>query len=299
MKGVLLHKPVSAYDDDPSTRYHFPVQYKKVADRMVGDWVLFYEPGSGARHYKAVAKAANIVPDTVLRDKKHFYLLIEPGTYLDFARKVSSKRPDGSHQNSNIELAADGKRAHLVRTSLRLIPDKDFWRIVKQGTDEVEDALKRIGLFAEGSELQEDTDGFTTPHNRPTLESLLSRPLRDRNFRANVLRAYSSRCAFTGFSFKNSNGIAEIEAAHIRPVSEGGSDSTRNGLALSRSVHWMFDQGLLGLASDGQILLADRLKESKAIARLIPNLKATLPKDPALRPHPASIEWHRTNVFLG
>lgn len=299
MKGVLLHKPVSAYDDDPSTRYHFPVQYKKVANEMVGDWVLFYEPGSGARHYKAVAKAADIVPDTVLRDKKHFYLLIEPGSYLDFARKVPSKRSDGSHQNSNIELATDGKRAHFIRTSVRLIPDKDFWRIVKEGTNEAEGDLNRIGLFAEGSELQEDADDFASPHNRPTVESLLSRPLRDRNFRANVLRAYGSRCAFTGFGFENSNGVAEVEAAHIRPVSEGGSDSTRNGLALSRSVHWMFDQGLLGLSLDGQILLSKRLKGSEAIARLIPTLSATLPEDPALRPHPTSIEWHRTNIFLG
>jgi predicted restriction endonuclease len=31
----------------------------------------------------------------------------------------------------------------------------------------------------------------------------------------------------------------------------------RNGIALSRSIHWMFDHGLLSLTDDYEILMAD------------------------------------------
>ena len=47
-----------------------------------------------------------------------------------------------------------------------------------------------------------------------------------------------------------------MEAAHIRPVAQNGPDTVRNGLALSRTVHWMFDRGLISVDDDYRLLTA-------------------------------------------
>ena len=54
-------------------------------------------------------------------------------------------------------------------------------------------------------------------------------------------------------------GRCEIEAAHIRAVQEKGPESPRNGIALTRTVHWLFDRHLVALEEDGRILQADKL----------------------------------------
>ena len=299
MKGVLLHKPSSVYDDDPATRYHFPAQYKSVADRVAGDWVLYYEPGAGARHYKAVARIADIIRDPVPRDRAHYYARVEPGTYLDFVGTVPLRRADGSYQNSEIENADAGRRSFLTRRSVRIIPDADFVRIVAEGLAEgveLPETMPREDVL-EGNVMTEDAALFDTPFSRPTVDTLLSRKVRDRAFRASVLKAYGSRCAFTRLRFINGGGRAEVQAAHIRPVSEGGPDSVRNGLALSGTVHWMFDRGLLSLGDDHEILVSRHINNTDEVARLIPERKASVPDAAHLCPHPAALAWHREHVF--
>ena len=69
-----------------------------------------------------------------------------------------------------------------------------------------------------------------------------------------------STCAMTGIKIINGRGLPEVQAAHIQPVSNRGPDSVRNGLALSGTVHWMFDRGLITLGSPPEypILLSKR-----------------------------------------
>lgn len=73
----------------------------------------------------------------------------------------------------------------------------------------------------------------------------------------------------------------------------------RNGLALSGTVHWMFDRGLISLSDDYRVLKAsDRLPE--AVNRLLlPDGRMLLPDDPGLRPHPRYLRYHREHVFKG
>lgn len=91
-------------------------------------------------------------------------------------------------------------------------------------------------------------------------------------------------------------GRPEVEAAHIVPVERGGNDSIQNGIALSGTVHWMFDRGLLSIADDYKILQSRHLNEdiSRMLAR---DLIAKVPAEPRHRPHPAYMAWHRDNIF--
>ncbi len=117
-------------------------------------------------------------------------------------------------------------------------------------------------------------------------------------FRGIVLRAYGERCAITGLKLINGGGRAEVEAAHIRPVEHNGSDDVRNGLALSGTVHWMFDRGLISLSDDLEVLVSRQANNAGSIRSLInPTGRARLPPSNHERPHPHFLRWHRENCF--
>jgi hypothetical protein len=80
------------------------------------------------------------------------------------------------------------------------------------------------------------------PIERPVVESVVSRRLRDRAFQRRVLVAYHVRCAICGDPLRKGTRH-ELEAAHIRAVNAGGPDELRNGLSLCKRHHWAFDQG--------------------------------------------------------
>jgi hypothetical protein len=41
VKGIFDTKANSGYDDEITRRYHFPPQYRAVAERLVGDWIIY------------------------------------------------------------------------------------------------------------------------------------------------------------------------------------------------------------------------------------------------------------------
>jgi len=137
------------------------------------------------------------------------------------------------------------------------------------------------------------------PFERPMVELTITKPFRDVAFRRSVRAAYDNRCAVTGLRLINGGGRPEVQAAHIRAVEDKGPDSVRNGLALSGTIHWMFDRGLLSVADDMTILRAkDKLPTE--VERLInANGRLNLPPDPAQWPHPAFLAFHRENRFKG
>lgn len=117
-------------------------------------------------------------------------------------------------------------------------------------------------------------------------------------FRRAVLHAYEGRCAVTGWKLVNGGGRLEAEAAHIRPVEKGGPDSIRNGLALSGTVHWMFDRGLIGLSDDLDIMISRQVNDPSSVEAIInPTRKAIVPARESERPHPQFLAWHREHCF--
>jgi putative restriction endonuclease len=102
----------------------------------------------------------------------------------------------------------------------------------------------------------------------------------------------------SGLRLRNGGGRPEVNAAHIRPVERQGSDAVRNGLALSGTLHWMFDRGLLSVAEDHTILVSRNKVPTEVSDRLIvASRRLVLPKDQRDWPHPENLKWHRENVF--
>lgn len=251
-KAVLIHRSDSIYDDSPAERYQFPKQYLSRISACIGDWIIYYEPtkAEGSRGYFAVAKVAQVVPDPTAEDM--FMAMIEPGTYLDFVAPVPFNGPLGIIERG--VLNDHGRVSGRAQSAVRPVSIEDFNRIIDLGLPDDDGFLPRVDQMA-GYSVREEAATFAFEIERSRVSSLTSRAVRDRLFRKRVVSAYDARCAVTGLKLINGGGRAEVEAAHIRPVELGGPDIITNGIALSGTVHWMFDRGLISLNDDLEILV--------------------------------------------
>lgn len=292
-KLILMHKADSIYEDVPDVAYDFPKSYLKAMHEGVGDWVIYYEPvKAGPRGYFAAAKISAVIPKP--RQQSRYLALIEPGSFLPFDREVP-RLINGRPLEAALTTAAGlPKPGGAQQLAVRRLPEGDFAQIVRLGLppDLIETEAKRYD--PPGPQI----DDAAQPFERPVIERLTSRPYRDVAFRRKVRAAYDYRCAMSGLRLRNGGGRPEVQAAHIRPVDHQGSDAVRNGLALSGTLHWMFDRGLVSVAEDWSILVSHNKVPVDVVNRLLlPQGKLSLPPNPADWPHPDNLAWHRQNVF--
>jgi putative restriction endonuclease len=222
-----------------------------------------------------------------------FLALIQPGTYLEFGRDVPFQLGGQAVERG---LLGDDGRLNDGRAiqSIRPIPNADFNRIVDLGLLNEDELMPRIDEAEPFlSAVREEQAPWDGPVDRATM--LSSRKVRDRQFRKRVLDVYDCRCALTGMKLINGGGRAEAQAAHIMSVEAGGPDVVNNGIALSGTVHWMFDRGLISLSDEGDILLSRKINDVESVERLIyRDRKARLPTTSVQRPLARYLSWHRT-----
>lgn len=285
---VLLHKSSSKYNDQPERHYHFPNRpYLKAMKEAVGEWVVYFEPqGKSAttlgRHvYFAAARIDCIDPDPADPDRSYARIT----DYLDFPELVPFRRLDGTHYESKIQQPDGSTNAGLRQRAVRRIDTADFHSIWDIGL-RIPENLAVSDLAG----LSESTSFYRTvvPHTG-------NRKVRDPLFRAAVLRTYDSCCAFTDLRILNGGNRAEVDAAHIVPVGHNhqGNDSVRNGLALSKTVHWLFDRGILAVGDDYRIMESPGRLPDKIRPLFRPSAMIRMPKIPGERPNPEYLRYHR------
>ncbi|MBU2540749.1 MAG: HNH endonuclease [Candidatus Omnitrophica bacterium] len=126
-------------------------------------------------------------------------------------------------------------------------------------------------------------------------EFLFTRTIRENNFRELLLFFYDYRCAVTGSAMRYKN-LINLQAAHIIPDEHGGPPHPKNGLPLSRDLHWAFDIGFFTVDDQYEINVHEKVKDIQ-IMREINNRKIILPQDNRAWPSIHSLKWHRDNVF--
>lgn len=314
-KAVLTHKPKSIYDDLPELRYHFPRTYLRQVEDAIGDFVLYYEPGrtglderdrTGRRSYVAVARIQAVEKDRQQPD--HYYALIEPGSYLVFDRAVPFQ--ESGHYYERILHHADNRtNKGAFGRAVRRLADDEFEAILaagfarELGADEAEWDLPEPNLRPDwqlpGAMPVPGLAETPALFERPIVERILSRPLRDAAFKRAVRDAYGATCAVTGLKLTNGRGRPEVQAAHIRPVEHHGPDSVRNGIALSATVHWLFDRGLIAVGPPPRYdIVVGRKGLPEAMTRLInTDRRLKVPASPLLQPAEAFLDFHRSEVF--
>ncbi len=122
--------------------------------------------------------------------------------------------------------------------------------------------------------------------------------LGQRAFQAVVLDAYRYRCAVTGDKIR-----PVLQAAHIRPLPDGGEHRLDTGLLLRSDVHTLFDRGYLGVDQKYRLLVSPRLRAEFENGEEFYGGAASrepimVPQRGADRPNEEFLEWHLEEVFL-
>ena len=304
MKGVFDTKPDSGYDDAIVERYHFPARYLSDARRMVGDWIVYREPrrNAGREAYVATARVLRLEPDP--SRPSHFYAVM--ADFLPFDRPVPFRKTEG-YWEASLRSLGDPTRAgvHLQGRSVRGLDEGDFSAIVGAGLQETLSPENAIRLELDLPRLDpgtaqllgsgvEETAAVWDGHERRVEQILLNRKIRDASFRGRVCEAYDNRCAVTRLRLINGGGKAEVQAAHIWPVETGGPDVVQNGLALSATIHWLFDRHLISLTDDYRLLVSHNKVPSELRGLFGSQLNQIhLPEQLQLRPHIPYVRRHR------
>lgn len=283
---ILVARRFASYDDVPATKYHFPrAKYEAAVRAAEGEVALIYEPrrggsstesaGGGRMCFIAYAVLGAVDDDPL--DPASAYV-----RYRDYEELPVA-----------VPLAATDVSAKAIQQAVLRVEMSVVDKVFQYGMAPILSA-------------NADTEGLTDRAlpmliaERPVREVVFNQIVRDRAFRYNVVdKAYRGTCAMSGLRLTNGKGRAEVDAAHIRPVADGGPDVVGNGLALSKTLHWAFDRGLVSATDDGGLLFVDRGLPDDLRRLLRPDLKLLKPSSNDHSPHPAFLGWHRRQVFKG
>ncbi|HMF67377.1 MAG TPA: HNH endonuclease [Phyllobacterium sp.] len=282
------------------TRYRFRNKYLDIVRNALGDWILYYQTAPragtkviGSTGYFATARVTRIAP--LANSSEYSEAWLEQYLELEDAVPFSII---GLHQNrlyfEKSMVQSDGRmNSHIIQQQVRTLSNEEYTRIERTGFSknwiEEEQRLVMTPLYG----FAEDP-----PESVERDRILTSRTFRDRVFSQLVARAYNMRCAMTGISIQAPDGRFEMECAHIKPINHSGPDSLNNGIPLFRTIHWMFDNGLMSIGPDYQILKSSRYNEPKIDGLFNESGKITLPKNSSHFPHPEFLRYHREHIFF-
>jgi len=124
--------------------------------------------------------------------------------------------------------------------------------------------------------------------------------VRDQGFRKAIITLYSHRCALCGIRMLTPEGHTIVDAAHVKPWKDCFDDRPTNGMALCKLCHWSFDEGLMSVSDNYEVLVS----KSVAVEKNYPGHIQMLTKRPIIKPDKESfwpaqnnLHWHRRNTF--
>jgi putative restriction endonuclease len=82
---------------------------------------------------------------------------------------------------------------------------------------------------------------------------------RDQGFRRIIVATYDHRCALCGVRIVTPEGHTVVDAAHIIPWRKSKNDDIRNGMALCKLCHWAFDEGMMGVSENYDVITSRQI----------------------------------------
>jgi len=148
-------------------------------------------------------------------------------------------------------------------------------------------------------ELEEVSDTLAPEDfNGETRQVLTAQRIKQHFFRRAVLSSYRGRCCMSGLSDSRL-----LIASHIVPWRSDKANrlNPSNGLCLSAIHDRAFDKGLICLADDLTIIIADDLKRHRDVfvKEVLVSLHGQKIEPPErFAPQPEFVAWHRNSIFL-
>lgn len=311
MKALVLESFVgSNYADSPDA-YEFPPQYLRFFEPLTrGEPMVavIYEPRGDRSEGRVAYVGWALLQSAPVDSGRHntrgqvLYRVEYADRYREFDRVVPREatgepveswlRPLPRGRERNVATFGRAVRP-MIETDLQLIMSLGF----PNGVERVNVEPPTEHLFAEAVTTAERT------------RRLITAIQREARFRDDVLAAYEHRCSLSGLSVgaSPSRAYGLLDAAHIRPVGSQGADTIANGLALTPTLHRMFDKGLFTLVYRGQRLqvrTSPRLTEDMVqgregfALRLVNGLESSVPTGEHARPSREALDYHQSQIFL-
>jgi putative restriction endonuclease len=95
-------------------------------------------------------------------------------------------------------------------------------------------------------------------------------------------------------------GHTIVEAAHFVPWSASHGDRPQNGMALCRLCHWSFDEGLMGVGDEYEVLVSKTVRQDNNFPGhvvTLPGRGIFKPQSSRYWPDMGSIKRHRKKIF--
>lgn len=312
MDAVVLESFVgSDYEDSPSS-YEFPTRYLRLFEplsRGEAMVAVIYEPrgtSGGRMAYVGWASLKSPPVESARRGARgeQLWIVHYATRYRDFDRIVP-RQIHGEPVETWLRALQPGRSRNVATVG----------RAVRRLSPEDLQAIFEFGFASElDVELRYPAVGDRVAPELKIQERatrLVAAAQREARFRDDVLAGYARRCAITGFTAGTrspSRMFGLLDAAHIRPVWAQGPDTVANGIALTPTVHRLFDRGLFTIRYEGdrpEVLLSPRIEEGMVLSQdsasrlaLTNGSRLLLPDTRDLWPHPDALAYHQMRVFL-
>ena len=306
---VLTSKADSPYADTPSS-YEYPARYRRffepleTAEPMIA---IIYEPRSGGRGRMAYVGWAALhgTPSRSPRTTeagRPLWVVRYVDRMQEFPNPVPRDYLGEPVERWLRETPVANRNILSSGASVRWLEESEGQLILELGYA----GQLGAGVYSDAPESQGEV--LVAERSKRLVEAAA----RDSRFRRTVMSAYQFRCAVTGLSIGDvpeGRFTRLLDAAHIRPVGDHGSDSVGNGIAMTPTVHRLFDAGLITVRwTDDQLRLAtspllspDMIQsvDRGTNLRLDPGMPLILPGNRSLWPSPEQVRYHQHEVFQG
>ena len=124
--------------------------------------------------------------------------------------------------------------------------------------------------------------------------------VRDQGFRKAIVKLYEHRCAICGIRMLTPEGHTIVEAAHIVPWSQSHNDKPQNGMALCRLCHWSFDEGLMSVGREYEVMISRAVRKDNNFPGHMETLTDRTIFKPQSRdywPDQNNLDIHRNKTF--
>lgn len=166
---------------------------------------------------------------------------------------------------------------HLLGQTMKLAEE----RIVASSSGSEENFIATLATTKGTNPVDQEKD-FTAFANNLVehLRSVKVRAEQDK-FRKEILLTQGERCAVCDLEIRPA-----IEAAHVIPKEDGGSDDARNGIVLCASHHRMFDAKLFAINPSSLAVIPLKGYSTEALHIVRPDITQL-----THRPHQEALEW--------